>query len=396
MDEVPKPGNRDSRGEPLYRGSEAALEISQLTESEPLRMRILALDENETILKRSMVRTTATDDHEYPSLTWITDGDNFDFRIDELENQEIASTSESMNVTWTRGDIPSVTDGSIESRISTTPNADFINLSVGDPRVLNDPGPHALEQDSSLQDLPVLSWRIENPGIEPVETESGDLQQEFEAISNNMNAEVSFQGFSWRAFIAEEYVQATFPCGGTSPGEHRFGGDNRDFRPEAVMPPSRVGAGFNFYFDNQSVLERYQIQETRLYRWEDGGAVLLGSERAPVSDIQLSGTSINQNAGRGVISIASSNPLCHILGFFDAPDINIDVDVELFRDGTVYASGRFDRAPHHEAYVHTFYADHPRSIQCLVQRENSGFHLLPFPGIPFDFHPGPGGEPATC
>lgn len=62
FDEVPKDSVHEDPTQPIYRGANTRHTLSDLPSPSSVRLRIVALDESERVLARSMLRTTTAED----------------------------------------------------------------------------------------------------------------------------------------------------------------------------------------------------------------------------------------------------------------------------------------------------------------------------------------------
>lgn len=234
--------------------------------------------------------------------------------------------------------------------------------------------------------------------------------------------------FEWEAFIADDYISAPVFCDTAWDDivNVHFGGDNRGFSRWANGHTNRfrmsARADFNLPnftgspptfagWNDPSALPIRSVGPTTLYEEQaDGSMRLVDAEAAPLHEIQVDAPFVNRTTAEFYMVADSTNPLCAVLGIFEAPAINVSLTVILHADGSYNYAGARDGAPNHSAIIAThriqtfpsptltqfFNSMQNPHITCVHKHTNVGFSSLAFPPIPVSFYSSDHSDPSAA
>lgn len=406
-EEIPKPEQDRDELDPVYRGQESSLIYDELGPREVSRIRLLAIDESEQVLARILIRTsTHGADDPTKEINWIAGADGVEIFLGE-QNEPVSLLAQEPEQRTQNGPQETVVDESYSDSTEIyyfTTEDEVPSLRTQE---MHEDAPESVEQNVV----------VEVPGFP--EPEGRDLQSELEQVQNQILTRTMARTFEWEAFIEDDYIPAPMLCDTAleNPGNMYFGGDDRGFsRWSGNTQRLVMSARANFNWPNfigfppddidfvgwtePRILPTSKVGATDLYEEnQDGSMVLMDSETAPTDELEMNSVAINRTTAEVDFNAASKNPLCSVLGIFDAPAINVHLNINLHSDGSYSYSGLRDGAPNHQAVIDT------RRIQtypsptydqfmdaynnyhttCVHKHTNIGFPTLALPPIPVSF-----------
>ena len=415
-DELPKDRNLNNLIDPIYRGSDPFLRYDDLGSREVSRIRLLAIDGNENVVARSLIRTnTQGAGDSAKEVNWIASSEGLEIFLGKKEDE-----------------IPIFGQGGLQGFRSEEPSGSF-----RDPEFNGEEGVYLLtsehqvnptrvqKPDSVIPESVPINITVDIPDFQPPEDLT--LESEDAAVREAALTQTMGRTFEWEAFIADDYIPAPFLCDTAweEIGDMHFGGDNRDFSRSTRDNTNRIvlWANANFMWPEftgfpsefRGWREPYsnltmRVGTTQLYQeHNDGSMELIQEETAPMDELQITEAIMNRTTGEFYITSDSTNPLCDVLGFFEAPAITVSVNVILYSDGTYIYSGFRDAAPHHQAVIDTrriqtfpepsrdqYYESYlnPHTT-CVHKHVNSGFLNLAFPPVPISFNNNDHSDPSA-
>lgn len=407
FEEVTKNSNRGRQHIPVYRGSESSFSVSGMEPGEVSRLRVVAIDDEERILARAVVRTTSKHpDGEHDGIQWVANEEVVDIEVTAPDGISTESYSAGRSGT----SVAATEDGSLTD-FRELESSTFYNISSSVSTVRSS---DTLLKKLDSEEDPVYNWGVSVPEIESSDPETQTLEKEIANVEALLTREVARRIFRWNAFIEDEYVSAPFLCGETwEEGDHYFGGDNRGFSTEFdqwgtsrvslllnhgfVLPVWKTDVAGNHSFDgwsNPTVGRSGNSSPTVLYAERDGMMVEVDSKTASREYIDIRpGGWISETSHLTRFDVSSPNPLCSPLGIFDSPTIDMAGSVLVTKDENFEFLGSHTRAPSHEIYLDTithlmdeeptysmWYDSKVERRLCLMVFENQGFPWLALPG----------------
>jgi hypothetical protein len=416
-EELPKPEYDRDPLAPIYRGEIPEFTHDGLGPREVSRIRIVAIDEREEVLARTLVRTSTGGSAEAAQeINWIASSEGLEIflgsqeeKVPLLENYHNREfSSENLEETF------------FDSEFSGEPEVyQLLSEEQFEPVPLRNP-------DAPLPEKVPQNHVVEVPDFRP--PESGDLSGELESIERAQITQIMSRQFEWEAFIADDYIPAPEFCDTAwdDIGHMHFGGDNRDFSRwtngntnrfrmsvradfslpnfTSLLPPAFAG------WNDPSMFTSADVGTTTLYaEQEDGSMEQTNSATAPLDELYFNTSFINRTTAEFYMLADSTNPLCEVLGIFDAPAINAAMTVILHTDGSYSYAGFRDGAPNHSAilathWIQTFpnpsvgqFINSMRNphITCVHKHTNVGFTSLALPAHPITFNSSEHSDPSA-
>jgi hypothetical protein len=415
FEEIPKPEqNRDPLA-PVYRGESPGFVYDGLGPREVSRIRILAIDESERVLARTLVRTsTAGAAESAQELSWIASAQGLEVFLGS-RGDGVPLLEHPENRTFGSQNLE---ESFVDPDFAGEPETyRLVSEERAEPVPLRDP-------DSPLPEKMAQNHVVEVPGFLP--PESGDLAGEVDSLQEVLITRTMSRQFEWESFIEDDYVPAPPFCGTTQEesGDLYFGGDGRDFsrwtngstnrfrmsvRADFSLP-NFAGSPPEFLgWEDPSALPVLSMGESSLYvQREDGSMEELDAGTAPLDELGVSSVFINRTTAEFSMSAAASNPLCEIFGR-EAPSVDVALYVILHADGSYSYVGARDAAPSHSAIIatHTIQEFPPPSftqflssmryphITCVHKHSSWGLGYLALPPIPMNFTDGNHSDPSA-
>lgn len=420
FEEMVKSSSLVDPGEPVYRGADLGFAYRDLDEGEVVRLRILALDDEENVLARSLLRTSTPNGVDFGGdVTWIANSAGVEITVGDGLPEDAHSLREGLSVSFgsvhtepadagIKVSVPSHDENQEENyEISTTGDAEASWL-------------EGFDLETSPEEVG-YNWNVEvaSLGADKSHTLEGERNNVREAL---VNATYSML-FGWDAFLGEQYIPLPALCvmEEEADGNVFFGGDNRAFGMDDIagIGTSRVNLFGGVYFSQprfeyNQITQEYEFaefQDPHIREWlrmglstayeqqDDGTMEQIASEFAPIDELGFEEIGVNETRGTFQLTSNASLPLCEIFGEIPAPAIDISLSAELDSDGTYFISGYRDSAPNHQATVTRRYGkvfpaptreeatqvfDNPM-MKCIERHESLGVPWLAAPPEPVTF-----------
>ncbi|CAM3671751.1 DUF3238 domain-containing protein [Nocardiopsis gilva] len=362
---------------PAYRGKETRLEIGEMEPGEVTRVRLVAIDEREEVLARSIIRSTtahanAADD----GVTWIADSSGMTARIRVPPPPTGQATR---GHALDEGDISTLNgQATVDSDVVTVVDGDYTGEETERYEVAAAPeSTHTMRSTKTGNDgetEPGHRWSIE---VSPLgENTTGRLEDERRLSERAVSYGTYYKKITWDAFIPDKYVPGPAVCTETLPnawtkyykGDGRGMGIPGDPRAETSRIRLNAGATFNsprFTWEKETGWRFVGWDEptTNGYTWlgisslhekqDDGSMKMVDRARASLDDVTYSNENFTSTSVTSRITSKASDPLCHVFKIFDAPAVDIDITATLSTDGTHRLSGTHDMAPSHQSWIKT-------------------------------------------
>lgn len=227
FEEIPKDSSIESAGVPIYRGGDLEFKYQGLAEGEVVRLRILALDSEENVLARSMVRTsTERGGEKGGDISWVAGSDGIEIELASSLDEYVKEYSPTVEAN--SQDLVQVADDRgivLRDESYSGQSAQYV-VSTESGASTEDIG-HALSWEEEPGDVG-LNWNIEVPGFgeNDQQTLSGESENVREALSYGTYG----MTLAWDAFIEDQYVPLPALCVSEEvEGGIHLGGDGRGF-----------------------------------------------------------------------------------------------------------------------------------------------------------------------